>query len=103
MFGSLGPMEIGIIALVVILLFGVGKLSGLGRDLGTSVKEFRRAIKDEDKEAAEKAAREAQAQASARPQQTYVQAQVEQPQVQAPAPQPSNNGQSQTTEKPNVF
>lgn len=101
MFGSLGPMEIGIIALVVILLFGVGKLSGLGRDLGTSVKEFRRAIKDEDKEAAEKASREAQA--SARSQQPYVQTQVEQPQVQAPAPQPSNNGQSQTTEKPNVF
>ncbi len=61
MFSSIGPLEIGIIALVVILLFGVGKLSGLGRDLGSSVKEFRRAIKDEDKEKAEAAAKIQQA------------------------------------------
>ena len=48
MFGSLGPLEIGIIALIVILLFGVGKISGLGKDLGSSIKEFRKAVKDED-------------------------------------------------------
>ncbi|MCC6386891.1 MAG: twin-arginine translocase TatA/TatE family subunit [Dehalococcoidia bacterium] len=48
MFGSLGTPEIVIIAVVLILLFGVGKLSGLGKDLGSSVKEFRRAVKDED-------------------------------------------------------
>ena len=48
MFGSLGPLELGIIALIVILLFGVGKISGLGKDLGTSIKEFRKAVKDED-------------------------------------------------------
>jgi sec-independent protein translocase protein TatA len=50
MFGSLGAPEIAIIAVVLILLFGVGKLSGLGKDLGTSVREFRRAVKDPDKE-----------------------------------------------------
>lgn len=50
MFGSLGPLEIGLILVVVVLLFGVGKISGLGRDLGTSIKEFRRAVKDEDAE-----------------------------------------------------
>ena len=48
MFGSLGPLEIGIIALIVILLFGAGKISGLGKDLGSSIKEFRKAVKDED-------------------------------------------------------
>ena len=48
MFGSLGAPEIAIIAVVVILVFGVGKFSSLGRDLGTSIKEFRRAVKDED-------------------------------------------------------
>ncbi len=52
MFGSLGGPEIAIIAVVVILLFGVGKLSGLGKDLGGSIKEFRRAMKDEDKDQA---------------------------------------------------
>ena len=50
MFGSLGAPEIAIIAVVVILVFGVGKFSSLGRDLGTSIKEFRRAVKDEDAE-----------------------------------------------------
>jgi sec-independent protein translocase protein TatA len=48
----IGPWQAAIVALVVILLFGVGKLGGLGRDLGTSIKEFRRAMKDEDAEAA---------------------------------------------------
>jgi sec-independent protein translocase protein TatA len=48
MFGSLGAPELLIIGLIVILLFGVGKLSGLGKDLGSSVKEFRKAVKDED-------------------------------------------------------
>ena len=37
MFGSLGPLELGIIALIVILLFGVGKISGLGKELGSQV------------------------------------------------------------------
>ncbi|MGB4862880.1 MAG: twin-arginine translocase TatA/TatE family subunit [Tepidiformaceae bacterium] len=51
MFGSLGVPEIAIIAVVIILIFGVGKFSTLGRDLGTSIKEFRRAVKDEDADA----------------------------------------------------
>lgn len=50
MFGSLGPLEISLIVAVVVLLFGVGKFAGLGKDLGTSIKEFRRAVKDEDEE-----------------------------------------------------
>jgi len=50
MIGSLGGFEIAIIALVVILLFGVGKLSGLGKGLGESIKEFRSAVKDEKAE-----------------------------------------------------
>ncbi len=50
MFGSLGAPELIIIGLIVVLLFGVGKLSGLGKDLGSSVKEFRKAVKDEDDE-----------------------------------------------------
>ena len=48
MLGSLGPMELAIIALIVILLFGAGKISGLGKDVGTSIKEFRKAVKDDD-------------------------------------------------------
>jgi sec-independent protein translocase protein TatA len=48
MFGSLGAPELLIIGAVIILIFGVGKISGLGKELGTSIKEFRRAVKDED-------------------------------------------------------
>jgi sec-independent protein translocase protein TatA len=51
MFGSLGAPELIIIGLIVVLLFGVGKISGLGRELGSSIKEFRRAVKDPDEEA----------------------------------------------------
>lgn len=46
MFGSLGAPELLIILAVVILIFGVGRISGLGRELGSSIKEFRRAVKD---------------------------------------------------------
>ncbi len=49
MFGSLGAPELLIIGAIVLLLFGAGKVSGLGKDLGSSIKEFRRAVKDEDK------------------------------------------------------
>lgn len=49
MFGSLGAPELLIIGAIILLLFGAGKVSGLGRDLGSSIKEFRRAVKDEDK------------------------------------------------------
>lgn len=50
MLGTLGAPELIIIAVVLILLFGVGKVSGLGRELGSSIKEFRRAVKDGDEE-----------------------------------------------------
>ena len=48
MFGSLGAPELIIIGLVVVLLFGVGKIGRLGKDLGVGVKEFRRAMAEED-------------------------------------------------------
>jgi TatA/E family protein of Tat protein translocase len=77
MFGSFGAPEIIIIALVVVLLFGVGKISGLGRELGSSIKEFRKAVKDPDEEAA----RQQQLQAQQAP------PQVQQPQYAPPPPQ----------------
>jgi TatA/E family protein of Tat protein translocase len=48
MFETIGAPELLIIAVVVVLLFGVGKLKGLGSDLGSGIKEFRRALKEED-------------------------------------------------------
>jgi sec-independent protein translocase protein TatA len=53
MFQTIGAPELLIIAAVVLLLFGVGKVGRMGKDLGTSVKEFRRALKDEEAPAVE--------------------------------------------------
>ena len=50
MLGPLGTPELLIIGAIVLLIFGVGRISRLGKDVGTSIKEFRRAIKDDDKD-----------------------------------------------------
>ena len=41
----LGTMEIGLIVLAIVILFGGKKIPELARGLGTSFKEFRKAIK----------------------------------------------------------
>ncbi len=48
MFGRLGTMEILLIVLVILLLFGGAKLPQLARGVGESLKEFRKAVKQED-------------------------------------------------------
>jgi sec-independent protein translocase protein TatA len=89
MFGSLGAPELIIIGLIVVLLFGVGKISGLGRELGSSIKEFRRAVKDPDQEAKEALERQQQAAAVApppapvQPQQQYTPPPAQPPQTPA--------------------
>ncbi len=49
---GLGPMELVIILLVLVMLFGATRLADLGGSLGKGIKEFRTAIKDEDEPAA---------------------------------------------------
>lgn len=44
--------QLAIIALIIVLLFGTKKLRGLGGDLGSAVKGFKKAVTDEDKDAA---------------------------------------------------
>jgi sec-independent protein translocase protein TatA len=51
-FGDIGAPELLIILAIVVVLFGAGRIGGLGKDLGSSIKEFRRAVKDEDSGAA---------------------------------------------------
>ncbi|MBN1402431.1 MAG: twin-arginine translocase TatA/TatE family subunit [Anaerolineae bacterium] len=47
---NLGPTELIIILVIVIIIFGAGKISGLGGALGKTVRDFRSAVKDESKE-----------------------------------------------------
>ncbi len=43
---SLGPLEIGILFVIVLILFGPGKLPEVFRALGDGVKQFKKASKD---------------------------------------------------------
>ena len=43
----LGPTELIIILVIVVLIFGAGKLAHVGGALGTSIREFRRATTDD--------------------------------------------------------
>ena len=50
---GLGPMELVIILLVLVMLFGATRLADLGGSLGKGIKEFRKQVKDEDGETEE--------------------------------------------------
>lgn len=43
--GSVGPWELGIILLIVIVLFGASRLPHLGRALGEGISNFKRGLK----------------------------------------------------------
>jgi sec-independent protein translocase protein TatA len=51
---GISPMQLLIILLIVALIFGTKKLRNMGGDLGGAVKGFKKAMKDEDKQAVEK-------------------------------------------------
>jgi len=53
-FGGIGVWQLLIVLVIVLLLFGTKRLRNLGGDLGNAVKGFKKAIKDPEKEAAEK-------------------------------------------------
>lgn len=41
---NLGPVELIIILVVVLLVFGVGRLSRIGGEMGTAIREFREGL-----------------------------------------------------------
>ena len=47
---AIGPMQLVIVLLIVILLFGTKKIASLGSDLGGSLKGFKKAVKDDDEQ-----------------------------------------------------
>ena len=40
-FQSIGPLELGIVLLIVLLILGPKRLPGLGRQLGSGMREFK--------------------------------------------------------------
>jgi len=47
---NLGPTELIIILVIVLLLFGVGRVSRIGGELGSAVANFRKGLQDGAKE-----------------------------------------------------
>lgn len=48
MFG-LGMSELVVVMIIVLLVFGGSKISGVGRSLGEAISEFKEALKPEEK------------------------------------------------------
>lgn len=55
---NLGPMEIAIIAVVILVLFGGAKLAGLGKSTGRALREFKEETKSLNPEDKKNAAKE---------------------------------------------
>jgi len=75
-FSQIGPLEIVIVVVVLLVIFGPKRLPSLGKSLGTGMREFKDSITGDDK-------RRAQDDAPAQPALTQAQADA------APAAQPT--------------
>ena len=52
-FGGISIWQLLIILVVVLLIFGSGKLKSIGSDLGSSIKGFNKEVKEDTEENAE--------------------------------------------------
>lgn len=50
---DMGPEKLAVIVLLIVLLFGAGRLPGLGRNLGEGIREFRRSMSQGDQASVE--------------------------------------------------
>ena len=48
MFGSFGWMELMLILIIVLIIFGAGKLPQLGEGLGKAIKGFKKSVHEAD-------------------------------------------------------
>lgn len=47
---GISPLSLLLILLIVVALFGTNKIKHMGKDLGAAIKQFRRALHDEQEE-----------------------------------------------------
>jgi len=59
MFGRFGPWEIALIVLVILIVFGVGKLPQVGGAIGKGLRSFRKAQSGEEEDEEQKPKRKA--------------------------------------------
>jgi len=50
MFRNIGVPELILILVILLIIFGAGKLPEIARSLGKAIKEFKKEIKDNDKD-----------------------------------------------------
>ncbi|MDD5224597.1 MAG: twin-arginine translocase TatA/TatE family subunit [bacterium] len=53
MLGNIGPTELIIILVIVLIIFGAGKLPDVGTAIGKGIRNFKKATKEDDKAAIE--------------------------------------------------
>lgn len=46
--GNIGPLEILLIALAALLLFGAGRIADIGKGLGQGIKNFKQGLREAD-------------------------------------------------------
>ena len=76
---SIGPLELGIVLLIVLVIFGPKRLPGIGRQLGTGMREFKDSITGKSNDEDEQDERPALPQASADPERVAAAAGIDEP------------------------
>ena len=72
---NIGPLEIAIVLVIALIIFGPKKLPELGRSMGRGIREFKNSVTgDRDKEEAD--AKRAELEESSRPEEEPVQGEV---------------------------
>lgn len=51
MLGNIGPMQLLILLVIVVLVFGTKRLRNLGGDLGSAIRGFRKGLKEDEETA----------------------------------------------------
>jgi len=45
-----GPLELAIILVIVVVVFGAGRIANIGGELGSAISNFRRGLRDGEEE-----------------------------------------------------
>jgi len=54
MLGGMRPMELAVIALIILVFFGAKKIPEMGKGLGEGIRNFKKSIKGDDDDKSDK-------------------------------------------------